>query len=98
MADTGQILRAIYSAVDEVNLLLPPEKRLAKAETTPIVGDGASLDSLGFLNFILLTETKINEACTPAVNLAERLLEDATGDPPQTLGALASLVGTLQEG
>lgn len=98
MADTRQILNAIYQAVDEVNLLLPPDKRLAKAETTPIVGAGAALDSLGFLNFILLSESKINETCASQVNLAERLLENATGEPPQTLGALATLVGSLQEG
>lgn len=98
MADTRQILDAIYQAVDEVNLLLPPDKRLSKAEATPIVGAGASLDSLGFLNFILLTETKINESCTPQVNLAERLLENSNAEPPATLGALAALVGSLQEG
>lgn len=98
MADTRQILDAIYLAVDEVNLLLPPDKRLAKAEATPIVGAGASLDSLAFLNFVLLTEAKVNESCGLQVNLAEQLVENPTGEPPQTLGALASLVGSLQEG
>lgn len=98
MANTQQILDAIYSAVDELNLLLPPDKRLAKAETTPIVGAGAALDSLGFLNFILLAEAKVNESCSLQVNLAERLVENSSGEPPQTLGALASLVGSLQEG
>lgn len=97
MADHRQILDAIYRAVDEVNLLLPADKRLEKSEATPIVGDSASLDSLGFLNFMMLAETKINDACPNPVNLAEQLLEDGAGDPPETLGELVSLVAALQE-
>ena len=96
MTQPEQILSALYLAVDELNLQLPPKSRLEKSPTTAIVGDGASLDSLGFLNLILLSEAKINEACTPPVSLAEHLLEDPEADPPATLGALAALVAKLQ--
>lgn len=96
MADTSDILDAIYSAVDEVNLLLPPDKQLAKSAGTEIMGDGASLDSLGFLNLMMLAEGRLNEGPGEPVNLSERLLDGST-EPPRTLGDLAALVATLQE-
>ena len=97
MSDVNEILGALYAAVDELNLQLPAASRLEKSAAAPIAGEGAALDSLGFLNLVLLAEAKINEALSPAVSLAERLLEDPEGDPPATLGALASLVAKLQE-
>ena len=97
MTDLHEILTALYAAVDELNLQLPPNTRLEKSAATPIAGDGAALDSLGFLNLVLLSEAKINEAFPPGVSLAERLLEDPEGDPPATLGALAALVAKLRE-
>lgn len=97
MSDSEAILAALYRAVDELNLQLPAERRLQKSAATAIVGDAAALDSLGFLNLVLLAEAKINESCTPSVSLAEHLLEDPEGDPPATLGALAALVAKLQE-
>lgn len=96
MADHSDILDAIYSAVDEVNLLLPADKRLAKEAGTQIMGDGASLDSLGFLNLMMLAEGRINEGAGEPVNLSEKLLDGST-EPPRTLGDLAALVATLQE-
>jgi hypothetical protein len=96
MSVNGEILQALYSAVDELNLQLPPDVRLEKSAATPIVGDGASLDSIGFLNLILLAEARVNESCSASISLAEHLLEE-DGDPPATLGALASAIASLQE-
>jgi hypothetical protein len=98
MADHSHldILDAIYAAVDEVNRLLPPGEHLARSEATPITGDGASLDSLGFLNLMMLAETRLNQRGGEQVNLAEELLDGSGGEPPRTLGDLATLVAALQ--
>jgi hypothetical protein len=96
MADRGRVLEALYAAVDDVNLLLPPRDRLAKAEATVLLGDAAHLDSLGFLNLVLAAETQVNARCAPSVNLAERLLELDESSLPTTLGALATLIVELQ--
>jgi hypothetical protein len=90
------ILTALYLAVDELNQQLPAGRRLEKSPATPIVGEAAALDSLGFLNLVLLAEARVNESCSPSVSLAEHLLEDPEGDPPTTLAALASLIAKLQ--
>ncbi len=93
----GDVVDALYRAVDELNLQLPPGVKLGKSLETAIAGDGAALDSLGFLNLVLLAEARINESCSPGVSLAEHLLDDPDGDPPTTLGALASVIARLQE-
>jgi len=96
MADRAQVLVALYAAVDDVNLQLPAASRLVKSETTPLLGDAAHLDSLGFLNLVLAAETQVNTRCVPRVNLAERLLELDEPSLPATVGALATFILALQ--
>jgi hypothetical protein len=97
MLDRDAILRCIYRAVDEINLTLPDAKRLDKAEATPVFGEGARLDSLGFLNLMLAVEGLVNEGNAQPVSLAENLMKDEVAGPPATLGALASFVLGLQD-
>jgi hypothetical protein len=97
MADRGRVLEALYAAVDDLNLQLAPGDRLDKSEDTPLLGDTARLDSLGFLNLVLGAETQVNARCAPPVNLAERLLEIEETALPSTLGALASFIVELQQ-
>jgi hypothetical protein len=96
MADRGRVLEALYAAVDDLNLQLAPADRLEKSEDTPLTGDTACLDSLGFLNLVLGAETQVNARCSPPVNLAERLLEREEAGLPSTLGALAAFIVELQ--
>ena len=97
MVEREKILQALYAAVDELNLQLPAESRLEKAETTAIIGDDATLDSRGFINLILSAETKVNEVCSPPINVSERMIEHADSHP-ETLGAFATFITGLQEG
>jgi hypothetical protein len=96
MADRARVLEALYAAVDELNLQRARADHLEKSEDTPLTGDGARLDSLGFLNLILGAETHVNARCAPPVNLTERLLEEGESGLPATLGALASFIVVLQ--
>ena len=98
MSDSaGDVVDALYRAVEELNLQLPPGVKLEKSLATAIAGDGAALDSLGFLNLVLLAEARVNESCSPSVSLAEHLLDDPDGEPPTTLAALAAVIVRLQE-
>lgn len=96
MSDQKRVLEAVYAAVDDLNLQLAPAARLEKSESTPITGDAARLDSLGFLNLVLGAETQVNARCSPAINLTESLLESEDRELPATLGALVSRILELQ--
>jgi acyl carrier protein len=89
------ILAAIYLAVDDLNAQLPAENRLEKDEATAIVGDRAKLDSLNVVNLIIRVEERVNERVTSPLNLVEKFVESEK-DPPETLGALATLILELR--
>jgi hypothetical protein len=96
MSDRIRVLAAVYAAVDDLNRQLAPAARLEKSERTPLTGDAARLDSLGFLNLVLGVETQVNAICSPPVNLAETLLENEERGLPATLGQLADFIIELR--
>ena len=57
---SSRVEKAVFAAIDEVNELMPPELWLAKDMATPILGEGASLDSIGFVNFVASLETAVS--------------------------------------
>jgi acyl carrier protein len=76
--DTNNPLHAaIRSAIDELNLTLPPEKRLSPAHNAPLLEPAGPLDSLGLVNLVVEAEQRIEETCGVAVNLTD-LQPDAT--------------------
>lgn len=50
------VVEAIYRAIDEVNAILPEERKLIKSEETALYGREGSLDSLGLVNLIVAVE------------------------------------------
>jgi hypothetical protein len=65
------ITAAVYDAVDEVNEQLPRQQRLAKDPSTPLHGPAATLDSLGLVNLIAATQTKIETALGVRISLVD---------------------------
>jgi hypothetical protein len=92
----SKVLQLIFSAIDEVNLQLPPGGRLAKSETTVIAGSDGTLDSLAFLNLIVTAEGLVDSSLNTSVSLASALME-SDGTPPRTVGELADLITSRLE-
>ena len=97
MKERDRVLHVIYAAVDELNRLLPPEQRLKKSEETRLTGVQANLDSLGFLNLVLLTEEKVAEHFDRSVSLVENLAANDEIVGLEALGTLADLITSLLE-
>jgi D-alanine--poly(phosphoribitol) ligase subunit 2 len=92
MLDEQRALQLIYAAVDEINGQLPPGQRLQKTPETVLLGDGAALDSLAFVNLLVAVEGEVERAGGPAVGLLDELGK-ADGDTPlRTIGSIASHV------
>jgi hypothetical protein len=89
LASEQEIEEAVYRAVDEVNGLLPPDKRLAKSRATALVGDDTVLDSLGLVNFIVVVESSIAEKLGVAISLISEESMSAQPSPFSTIGSLA---------
>ncbi len=77
------VLQTIYASIDEVNEQLAREEWLEKSPEMALLGPSASLDSLGFVNFIAIVEEKCESRFGSAVSLSESY---------QTVGELADLL------
>lgn len=65
------IVNIIYRSIDEVNQLQPPNKRVLKSMESVLLGEKSALDSLGFINFVVTLEQKIQEEFGVQISLTE---------------------------
>lgn len=86
--------RLIYPAVDE----LAPSWHgvvLRKDPSTPLIGQGAALDSLALVTLIVTVEARVADELGKSVTLASEQAMSRTQSPFRTLGTLAAYVDEL---
>ena len=89
-------LRAVVAAsVADVNLQLPPERRLTDDDVTPVLAAGSTLDSLATLNLLVGVEERCATLGLDVALLDEALLADPDG-PLATLGPLVSHLAAVR--
>lgn len=97
VVDTEKIKALLWSAVDELNLQLRRDQRLAKSTAEPLTGEGGRLDSLGLINLLVLTEQRIEAEFGCNVMLADDRAMAAEPSPFATLGTLAEHIQKVLE-
>lgn len=95
MKNSEQILQVVFSAVDDINQLLPPEKNLEKSKDTVLFGNGGNLDSLGLVNLIVATEQAIEEELGEPITLADEKAMSQTNSPFKTIESLVNYISLL---
>jgi len=85
-----QVLKSIFSAIEEVNEMLSEEERLKSSETTLLSGDAGELDSLGLINFMVALESRVNEEFELSLSLIEEL--ENPEQPLKSVGSLADFI------
>ena len=68
-----KILRTIFETIDEVNKMMPEERRLQKLPDTFLAGDRGKLESLELINFIVELEGRLQKDFGLTFNLIEWL-------------------------
>lgn len=87
---TEKILHEIiYPAVDELGEDLP------KREDTVLFGDGATLDSIGLVSFIVIVERLIDEKYGQRVTLANEKAFSRSQSPFRTVASLVEYIKEL---
>lgn len=81
MLDRSHIQEVVYRAIDQVNELLLEEDMLTKENPTIIVGEGAKLDSMGFVNFVVGLEDELSKVVGIDLNFMEELIPADVGTP-----------------
>lgn len=97
MADKARIEKAVYAAIDEINMQLPPQKKLDKTHDTILMGDGGRLDSLGVVNLILMTEEMIEDEFGVLVNIADQETTSQNGNPFKNVHTLIDYIAKRLE-
>lgn len=98
MADRNQIEQIVFQAIDRVNELLLEEKAVAKDAGTVLLGQGAVLDSMGFVNFIVALEELLATGSGLSLNLVGELNAPNSDLPkPETAGQFADFIFALAQ-
>jgi acyl carrier protein len=96
MSKKESITNILYEIIDQTNQTLPADKKhLKKALDTPLFGESAVLDSLGLVNFIVSTETALQEKFKIPIVLADERAMSQNSSPFRTIGTLADYIATL---
>jgi hypothetical protein len=95
MPDKDEILEAVYRAVDEVNMMLPPDSRIEKSADTPLLDSGSGVESLTLVNLVVETETVIDMEFGVQVALADEQAIAIKPSPLATIGSFAAYVASL---
>ena len=66
----------IYAAIDDLNEQLPAGRKLEKTPQTVLLGAGGTIDSVGFINLVVLLEEKCQENFGVALSLTESASDD----------------------
>jgi acyl carrier protein len=89
----------IYAAIDDLNEQLPSGRKLEKTPETVLLGAGGTIDSVSFINLIVLLEEKCQENFGVAVSLTEETPADDTFRSVATLEShIRRLVGEQGSG
>jgi len=75
----------VYTAIDSLNEQLSGERKIQKDPTTLLLGNEGNLDSIGFVNFVVLLEETCQQECGISVSLTETPAEK---NPFESVGSL----------
>ena len=94
--DKIEMQQVVSAAIDRVNEVLPEENLMSKDPGTKLMGEGAVLDSMGFVNFIVALEEVLAAATGFNFNIVEELNPAGNKGPgATTLGELTDFLLAL---
>ena len=97
MSENIRIRSAIYSALEELNQMSPPDQHIPAEEDAKLAGVGGRLDSLGLVNLIVLVEQKLEEQMCASISLMDGDLADGNISRFESVGSLTAYVTSLIE-
>jgi acyl carrier protein len=89
-----KVNKAVYEAIDVLNEQLDGGQKLEKKPDTVLLGKNGKLDSIGFVNLIVLLEEHCQSECGVTISLTDALGTMTDDNPFQTV---RSLIEYLQQ-
>jgi len=98
MAVRERVEKAVFEAIDEMNLQLPKGIVIDREFDAPLYGKTGKLESLDFVAFIMEVETKIQNEFAVDFFLTDEDLLSKEKSPFATVGSLIEYLETSLEG
>ena len=93
MRDVERIREAVYRTIEAVNDLLPSEQALEPTTDLVLLGEDATLDSMGFVNFIVALEEELERELGRDLDMADLL--DVRATDAESVSTVADLINLL---
>ncbi len=90
-----KVSKAVYEAIDVLNEQLDGGQKLEKKPETLLLGKGGKLDSIGFVNLIVLLEEHCQAECGVTISLTDSLGTMSDDNPFQTVQSLIDYLHQL---
>lgn len=84
-----EALKAIGNAVEEINLSLPPDRKISADPDATLFGEGGQVDSLGLVNVVMAAEQHIGDLYGDDIVLASEAAMSRRRSPYRSLRSLA---------
>jgi acyl carrier protein len=84
---------AVFSAIDRLREVLPPDAHLEHSRTAPLLADGTSLDSMAVVNLLVLIEEEMLSTLDVEIILAGA--DGESGIDPEALGTIGALIDAI---
>jgi hypothetical protein len=92
ITSTERVRAAVYRSVDAVNGFLPDAEAIQVSDELVLLGGNAVLDSMGFVNFIVMLEEELERELGRDLRLADLLQVQSNDTPVLTVGDLIRTV------
>ena len=92
MVTKNKIDHIITEAIAEINSNLPKDKQFLISKATPLFGENANIDSLGFVNLLVNIEYNIEDEFNLSITIADEHAMSQKNSPFKTLGTLSEYV------
>lgn len=93
----GKILEVIYEVVDQMNAVSPADRQIPKQPEAALYGEKAVLDSLGLVNFVVTTETRLRRNLALQISLTDDRALSQKRSPFRTIESLVEYISALAE-
>jgi hypothetical protein len=89
------VLRFVYEAIDDINLLFEEDQKIDKKLETKLCGVGVHLDSLVFVSLIESVEQKLEEFYQQKILLTDDLIMQMIHRPNSTIATFVENIETI---
>lgn len=98
MDQKERITQVVFNAIDQVNLQMAEAEKIEKTLNTALIGESATLDSLGLVNLIVAVEEGVQDTFGETITLANEYAMTSQDSPFKNVQSLVAYIDSNLNG